>query len=200
MNQEQSPAIFIDRDGVLLKDVGPLKSESEIEILPKVADALELLRQKHFLLILVTNQTVVARGILEYEKMIELNNNILNKIKSLNSQAYFDDSFICPHHPNASVELYRIDCDCRKPKSGMLKEAANKHQINLSKSIMIGDRLSDIHAGKAVDCKAFQILSPESEKKLIESTAYLKKEWLTPDKAFATLWDAANYIANDYDN
>ena len=104
---------------------------------------------------MVSNQTVVSRGILTFEEMLKLNNHILEQIKNQNPNAIFDDLYFSPFHPKADIEAYRKDSDCRKPRAGMFLEAQKKHEIDLKQSIVIGDRLTDIYAGKALDALEF---------------------------------------------
>lgn len=187
-------AIFLDRDGVLIVDKHLISDISQVEMYPHVGDAISLLKLLGYKVFLVSNQAVVARGILTYSEMINLNNRILELVKKQNKDAVFDDIFLCPHHPKATLESYRQDCQCRKPNSGMLKEAEKNYNIDLLKSIIIGDRPSDIYAGKSVGCKGFQLLSGAHVDKLIESNMEYNPDWLIPDKTFINLMDAAKYI------
>ena len=159
-----------------------------------MGDALALIKSHGYKIFLVSNQAVVARGMISLEEMIALNDEILALVQQQNSKAIFDDVFLCPHHPKATLEAYRIDCECRKPKAGMLKQAEKKYQLELSQSIIIGDRLSDVYAGKSVGCKGFQLLTENQTAPLIETTVTLKPEWLIPDKKFNSLIQAARYI------
>ena len=187
-------AIFLDRDGVLLKDKHLISNISQVEIFDNVGEAIAILKSLDYKIFLVSNQAVVARGILTLDQMLELNNEILDLIKHQNAKAIFDDIFLCPHHPNATIEIFRIDCFCRKPKAGMLREAETKYNIDLSKSIMIGDRPTDIYAGKSVGCKGFQMLTGAEGEPLIESSMTFNPNWLIPDMTFNNLLEAAKYI------
>lgn len=159
-----------------------------------VGNAITLLRSLGFKIFLFSNQAVVARGIISYEEMVSLNSEILKLVLEQNPLAVFDDVFICPHHPNANLEVYRIDCECRKPKAGMLQEAKLKHGIDLSQSVVIGDRPTDVYAGKSVGCRGFQILTGQEHGPLIETTLSLNSSWLIPDHKFTNLLEAAIFI------
>lgn len=154
-------AIFIDRDGVVNKYVGFLRKNDEFELLPGVIEAIKKINESEYLCIVVTNQPVIARG----EVTIAELNEIHNKMETLLGLegAYIDSIYYCPHHPHKGYEgeipELKIDCDCRKPKPGMLLKAAKDFNIDLSKSYMIGDRESDIKAGKNAGCKTVLINS-----------------------------------------
>jgi D-glycero-D-manno-heptose 1,7-bisphosphate phosphatase len=143
---------------------------------------------------MVSNQTVVSRGVLSFEEMISLNDYILDEIKKQNTDAIFDDIYISPFHPNATIDAYRKDSDCRKPRAGMLLEAQRKFNIDFKKSFLIGDRLTDIYAGKSVGSKAILLLTGSEHEPLIESNLILNQEWLKPDFKFNNLYEAALFI------
>lgn len=138
-------AVFLDRDGVLVRDVGPVRDAEQFELMPGVCQGLSLLRQAGFLLIMVTNQAVVARGWVSWSGLVSMHRT-LNKLLGQGNPG-LTDIFACPHHPHADVPSYRTICDCRKPKPGMLLKAAHKWKIDLEKSFMVGDRNSDLLAG-----------------------------------------------------
>lgn len=148
-------AIFLDRDGTINKYVGFLRKEEEFELLPGVAEAVKKINESGYLAIVVTNQPVIARGEVTYSQL----ENIHNKMETLLGKegAYLDDIYFCPHHPHSGyegeVKELKIDCDCRKPKPGMLLKAAKDLNIDLSQSYMVGDGENDIKAGKAAGCK-----------------------------------------------
>lgn len=148
-------AIFLDRDGTINKYVGFLRKAEEFELLDGAAEAIRKINQSGYLAIVVTNQPVIARGEVTWEGLDEIH----CKMETLLGQqgAYVDDIFICPHHPDKGfpreVPAYKIDCDCRKPKPGLLLQAAEKYNIDLRNSWMIGDQPQDIAAGKAAGCQ-----------------------------------------------
>lgn len=152
-------AIFLDRDGTINKYVGFLRKEEEFELLPGVADAIKKINKSVYLAVVVTNQPVIARGEVTYSQL----ENIHNKMETLlgKAGAYLDGIYFCPHHPHSGyegeVKELKIDCDCRKPKPGMLLKAAEDLNIDLSQSYMVGDGENDIKAGKAAACKTVLI-------------------------------------------
>lgn len=152
-------AIFLDRDGTINKYVGFLRDIDEFELLPGVAEAIGLINASGYLAIVVTNQPVIARGEVTYEEMEEIH----HKMETLLGQkgVYVDAIYYCPHHPHKGYEgeiaELKIDCECRKPKPGMLLQAAKDFNIDLSKSWMIGDGENDMLAGTGAGCQVMAI-------------------------------------------
>lgn len=142
-------AIFLDRDGTINKYVGFLRNIDDFELIEGVSEAIRVINQSGYLAIVVTNQPVIARGEVSWDEL----NEIHRKMETLLGRdgAYIDGIYICPHHPDKGFEgerpEYKIDCDCRKPKPGLLLQAANEYNIDLSQSIMIGDNESDVLCG-----------------------------------------------------
>ena len=148
-------AIFLDRDGVINKEKGIINDINDFELLDGVSQAIRKMNKHGWLVIVITNQPVIARGELSIEGLEEIH----DKMETLlgNGGAFVDDIFVCPHHPHrgykGEIIEYKIECDCRKPKPGMLIEAAKKYNITLSESWMIGNHIRDIEAGKMAGCK-----------------------------------------------
>lgn len=162
--KNKQKAIFLDRDGTINKYVGFLRKEEEFELLPGVADAVKKINQSGYLAIVVTNQPVIARGEVTFDGLQKIH----NKMETLLGKegAYLDGIYFCPHHPHKGYEgevpELKIDCDCRKPKPGMLLKAAEDFNIDLSQSYMVGDGENDIKAGIAAGCKTV-LLNTECE-------------------------------------
>lgn len=148
-------AIFLDRDGTLNKYVGFLRNIDEFELADDAAEAVKLINASGCLAIVATNQPVIARGEVTFEQLAVIH----NKMETLlgHDGAYLDGIYFCPHHPHKGYEgeipELKIECDCRKPKAGMLLKAAVDFNIDLSESWMIGDGENDILAGKAAGCR-----------------------------------------------
>ena len=153
--REKQRAIFLDRDGTINKYVGFLRNIDEFELLSGVEEAVKLINSSGYLAIVVTNQPVIARGEVTEEEL----QSIHHKMETLLGAkgAYLDAIYYCPHHPHKGYEgevpELKIDCSCRKPKPGLLLEAAQAFNIDLTESWMIGDSESDIKAGKVAGCK-----------------------------------------------
>lgn len=148
------PALFADRDGTLIEFVSYLASPDRIELLPTVPEGVRAVNDAGIPVIVTTNQSGIGRGYFDWDTVESVHETITSKLAE--EGARIDDIYICPHVPCS-------DCDCRKPGSGMLLEAAATHDIDLKKSYMIGDRESDIEAGNNVDCKTILFPSVESE-------------------------------------
>jgi D-glycero-D-manno-heptose 1,7-bisphosphate phosphatase len=136
-------AVFMDRDGVLIEDKGYVHRIRDVVLLPGVPEALKKLKEAGFLLIIASNQSGVGRGYFPESDMWEVDEHLRKAL--LREGVKIDYSYYCPHAPDQG-------CDCRKPKPGMLLQAAKEHGIALSESWMVGDKESDMEAGKAAGC------------------------------------------------
>lgn len=148
-------AIFLDRDGTLNKYVGFLRDIEALELLPGVSEAVRTIDRSGYLAVVVTNQPVIARGEVTAPQLEEIHAKLETLLGA--EGAYLDGIYYCPHHPHKGYEgevpELKIDCDCRKPKPGLLLRAAEDLNIDLSRSWMVGDGESDILAGKAAGCR-----------------------------------------------
>ena len=157
--KNKQKAIFLDRDGTINEYVGFLRNIDEFRLLDGVSEAIRAINQSGYLAIVVTNQPVVARG----EVTVPQLNEIHNKMETLLGAdgAYVDAVYYCPHHPHkgyaGEVPALKIDCDCRKPKTGLLLRAAEAFNIDLSQSWMVGDGENDLLCGKNGGCKTAMI-------------------------------------------
>lgn len=148
-------AVFLDRDGTINKKKGYIKHRDQIELLPEAAQAIRMLNKSEYLVIIATNQPVIARGECSFEEMRAIHQRLERLLGE--QGAYINDIFLCPHHPHCGFEgeipELKTVCNCRKPKPGMLLQAAEKYHINLQESYMVGDHEWDVFAGKAAGCK-----------------------------------------------
>lgn len=151
---QKQKAVFIDRDGTINKYVPFLRDIKKFELLPGVVEAIRKINESGYLAIVVTNQPVIARGELTFSEL----NEIHKKMETLLGYegAYVNDILVCPHHPDkgfaGEIESLKVECNCRKPKPGLLLAAAKKYNIDLTKSWMIGDSKRDIEAGINAQC------------------------------------------------
>ena len=172
--KHKQKAIFLDRDGTINKMVGFLTNIDDLELLDGAADAIKKINHSEYLAIVITNQPVIARG----EVTINELNEIHNKLETLLGEkgAYIDGLYYCPHHPDkgfiGEVIEYKIICDCRKPKPGMILKAANDFNIDISNSWMIGDSKNDILCGKNAGCKTALIGSEDFGEDVKASSLY----------------------------
>ncbi len=156
---EKQKAVFLDRDGTINRYVGFLTNIDDFKLLDGVAEAIKKINRSGYLAIVVTNQPVIARGEVTYKEL----ENIHNKMETLLGVegAFLDEIYFCPHHPDkgfqGEIPELKTICECRKPKPGMLLQAAKDYNIDLKKSFMVGDRESDIIAGNSVGCQSIII-------------------------------------------
>lgn len=179
-------AVFLDRDGVIVREPPHYVYKIEdLHILPRVAEAISLLRKENFKIVVVSNQAGIARGYFD-KKDAEIFNHIMEE-RLRDAGAFIDAIYYCPHHPEAEVLRYRTHCECRKPNSGMLIRASREHAINLSQSFLVGDKWSDIDAGRNAGCGTILVqtgLGQEELKKRKNGADFLAKD----------LYEAANII------
>jgi D-glycero-D-manno-heptose 1,7-bisphosphate phosphatase len=150
-------AVFIDRDGTISEEVGYINHASRFRLFPYSAAAIKLLNDNGWLAIVVTNQAGVARGYFD-EDMIHIVHETLKQEMSA-SDARIDAIYYCAHHPAVGELPYRSDCDCRKPKPGLIHNAAKELDIDLKESWMVGDRYSDIELARSAGVNAAFVLS-----------------------------------------
>jgi len=144
-------AVFLDRDGTINVEKNYLHHPGELELIPGAASALKQLKQAGFLLVVVTNQSGIARGLFSWQQVEQLHARLQDLLAPFGAQ--LDDFLICPHHPTEGTAPYRRPCDCRKPAPGMLLQAAERWSIDPAASFMIGDRRADIDAGRRAGCR-----------------------------------------------
>jgi len=159
------PAIFLDRDGVINREVNLLNHEEQMELIPGAAEAIRLINKSDYLAIVVTNQPVIARNLCTFEEL----DRIHARMETLlgNEHAYINALYFCPHHPDSGYpeerKEYKIKCDCRKPAPGMLLRAAQEWNIDLANSFMIGDSERDVLAGVNAGVKESMLISTNKE-------------------------------------
>lgn len=158
LNNKQK-AVFLDRDGTINKYVGFLRSIDDFELVEGAAEAIKLINKSGYLAIVVTNQPVIARGEVTVEELNEIHRKMETELGL--AGAYIDGLYYCPHHPHkgyiGEIPELKIECDCRKPKPGMLLQAAKDFNISLEDSFMVGDSDNDVLAGKAAGCTSIKI-------------------------------------------
>ena len=141
------PAIFLDRDGVINEDTGYVSQVDDFHFLPGAIEAMQLLKKKGYLLVVVTNQSGIARGYFTEDDFMNLTEWMDWSLADRDVD--LDGIYFCPHHPTAGVGEYRQECNCRKPAPGMLLDAAKDLKIDLANSYMVGDKAGDLQAAKA---------------------------------------------------
>lgn len=155
MTAPKRRAVFLDRDGTIVRDVGYLKRTEDVFLLPGAPEALKLLREAGFLLLVVTNQSAVARGWLTEPALLEMQREVERRLEA--EGAALDGFYYCPHLPGGTVEQYARKCDCRKPEPGMLLRAARDRNVDLERSYVVGDSERDVEAGERAGCSTILI-------------------------------------------
>ena len=150
-------AVFMDRDGTISEEVGYINHPSRFRIFPYAADAVRLLNESGWLAIVVTNQAGVARGYFSEEMIQAIHEQLKRDLES--AGARLDAIYYCAHHPSVGEPPYRYDCDCRKPKPGLILKAAEEFDIDLAQSWMIGDRYSDIELARNAGVNSALVMS-----------------------------------------
>lgn len=183
--KNKRPAIFLDRDGVVCQDMDTNPISKYFKLLPGVSKAIQIINDSNYLSILVTNQPMIAKGFVTLKEVEQTNKTMETQLG--NEHCFLDGIYFCPHHPEkgfkGEIPELKIDCDCRKPKPGMLIKASLDFNINLKNSWMIGDRETDIEAGNNAGCKTI-ILGNKRD-------TYSKANYI-----FNNLLDAINFIIN----
>ena len=183
----RKPAIFLDRDGVIIEEIGYLSDPDQIVLIPGSAEAIIRLNQHHIPIIVVTNQAGVARGYY-HESQVEVVHSRLNELLA-EQGASVTTYYYCPHHPTAGLGAYLINCECRKPQPGMLLAAAKEHCLDLTRSYIVGDKLSDIEAGINVKAKGILVRTGYGASEMqVLSTNQLSSPLLFVDN----LWQAVD--------
>jgi D,D-heptose 1,7-bisphosphate phosphatase len=180
-------AIFLDRDGTLIEDPGYINHPDQVKLLDGVAEALIELRAMGYLLIVVTNQSVVARGIVSEKVLGEIHNRLRQLLTE--KGAYLDQIYYCPYHPDGVIPKYRKESEWRKPNPGMLLAAADEMDIDLSQSWNIGDGSRDIEAGLRAGCKTILITRLSRYEAIYNKPAEAK-----PDYKSVNMKEAVNII------
>jgi D-glycero-D-manno-heptose 1,7-bisphosphate phosphatase len=187
----KKPAVFIDRDGTINEQRGYINHLSRFELLPGVSDAVKLLNKNNFFAIIVTNQSGVARGYYPVSLVHQIHELMT---KSLEREgATIDGIFYCPHHPRGIVPEFTADCDCRKPKTGLVNQALKAFEIDMSNSYVVGDRYVDIELAIRLNLKGVLVKTGYG---LGEVEYIIPKMPGKPNHVAEDLMDAVKWILN----
>jgi len=182
------PAVFLDRDGCLIEEMGYLNHPSRVRILSRTAAAVMRLNAAGIPAIMATNQAGIARGYFSAETLDEVNAEVERQLAE--SGARLDALYVCVHHPTAGDPPYRLACDCRKPKPGLLWRAAQEMGLDLSRSVMVGDKPSDVEAGQAAGASGVLVLTGYGR----GEWEYLRHGWtVKPDHVAEDALDAVEW-------
>ena len=144
-------AVFLDRDGVLIEEVGHLSRIDQLNLLPRTPEAVKRLNDRGVPVVVVTNQSVIGRGICSEDQVTKIHSALETMLAGF--AARITRFYYCPHHPTEAIGQYLKHCDCRKPEPGMLHRAERELGLNLQRSFMVGDRITDLESGWRVGCR-----------------------------------------------
>ncbi len=182
-------AIFLDRDETLIEDPGYINNPEQVKLLDGVPEALIELKALGYKLVVATNQSAVARGIVTEKVLGEIHDRLRQLLSRKN--AFLDGIYYCPYHPDGVVPKYRKESDCRKPNPGMLHQAATEMDIDLGQSWCLGNSLQDVEAGRRAGCRTILIDSPSHHK---PSSSSLFRVGVAPDHRAVNIKEAVNII------
>jgi D-glycero-D-manno-heptose 1,7-bisphosphate phosphatase len=180
------PAVFLDRDGTINLDAGYVDRLERFELYPFAIDAIRLLRQAGYLAIVITNQAGVAQGLYD-EAFVETTAQFLASRAELGNTR-IDGHYYCPHSPDAVVDRYRVDCECRKPKAGLARRAAAELGIDLGRSVVIGDRWRDIAVARAVGARGVLVKTGYGATEALRPPPGLSADAVCEDLIGAAVW------------
>jgi D-glycero-D-manno-heptose 1,7-bisphosphate phosphatase len=185
---KKNKAVFIDRDGCLIHELGYISTIKKVKFFKSSFEALGLLRKKGFKIVIVTNQSGVARGYFPESFVKETHSYIAARLKKKGLK--IDAFYYCPHHKKATIKKYRKDCDCRKPKQGMINAAAKRFNLDLKQSFTMGDKLTDVKLGHNGGMKGILVLTGfgKWQKTLI------RKERVRPDYISRDFLSGAKWV------
>jgi D-glycero-D-manno-heptose 1,7-bisphosphate phosphatase len=189
MSPKRSAAVFLDRDGTLIRDVGYLCRLDQVEILPGGAEALKLLRNNGLKIVVVTNQSGVGRGFLSEPELHEIHETLIGSFAARGAK--IDAIYYCPHHPTEGLDGYRVVCDCRKPNAGMLRRAAEQLHLDLGASYVVGDQATDMELAARVGAKGVWIHVGSQTR-----PAWLRASYVAADLRQAARWVIGNLRSN----
>lgn len=185
-------AVFIDRDGTMSEEVGYVNHLSRFKLLQNTAAAIKMLNDAGILAIVATNQAGVARGYFVEDMIGKVHEKLKNELAR--AGAHLDAIYYCPHHPSAGKPPYRTDCDCRKPRPGMILKAKDEFDIDLKRSYMIGDKISDVEFGQKLGLKSVMVMTGYG----IGEYEHQHQDWkTTPDFMAEDLLGAVKWIIED---
>jgi D,D-heptose 1,7-bisphosphate phosphatase len=180
------PAVFLDRDGTINVDAGYIDRLERLEIYPFAIDAIRLFRRAGYLVVVITNQAGVAQGMYG-EDFVETTARFLAERARL-GDTQIDGHYYCPHSLEAVVERYRVDCDCRKPKAGMARRAAEELGIDLARSVVIGDRWRDLAVAQAVGARGILVRTGYGATEALHPPPGLAADAVCDDLIGAAVW------------
>ena len=177
VNSIVSSAVFLDRDGTIARDVHYCSRPEDLELLPTVGEGIRLLNENRFKVVIITNQSGIARGYFTEQMLGKIHQKMRGDLAQYG--AHIDAIYYCPHHPDEG-------CECRKPKPQLAYQAINDLQIDCQQSYVIGDRLMDVELARAIGCKSVMILNDLGKSELEDCDIF--PDYIAPDLELAARW------------
>jgi D,D-heptose 1,7-bisphosphate phosphatase len=181
-----APAVFLDRDGTLIEEAGYLDRLDRIALFPWTVDALRMLKRAGFALVVITNQSGVGRGLID-EAFVEATHRALDERLAAGG-ARVDAYYHCPHHPQADLDAYRIQCDCRKPATGLFTKASAALDIDPARSFGVGDRWQDLEPAVALGARGVLVKTGYGVSALARPSARVAAAYVADNLMDATTW------------
>jgi D-glycero-D-manno-heptose 1,7-bisphosphate phosphatase len=188
MSSPRAGAVFVDRDGVLIRDVSYLCHGNQLEILPGVPEAICLVRAVGLKVVVVTNQSAIARGLLSESQLAAIHEELRRRLARRG--AFLDGIYYCPHHPTEGLGAYRTACACRKPNPGMIERASSELAVDPAVSYLVGDQWTDMELAFRVRAKGIWIRRDSSS----------SGESSLGCRIAENLWQSARWIREDFEN
>jgi D-glycero-D-manno-heptose 1,7-bisphosphate phosphatase len=187
-------AVFLDRDGTVNEEVDYLTSPQDLHLIPRSAEAVRLANELGLRVIIVTNQSGVARGLLTEAELLAVHRALADRLAA--GGAAVDAIYYCPHHPSEGTGTYRRECDCRKPGTGMIDRAVREFRIDPARSYVIGDRTVDVGMAKNAGARAILVLTGYGR----EERVLCERDGIPLDYVADDLFDAMEFVARDIHN
>jgi len=188
------PAVFLDRDGTMIHEVQFLRRYEDLKWYPSTIDAIRLLNRAGFVVCVTTNQSGIGRGLFSEDDVRRIHLRMSQALDA--ARAHVHAWFYCPHHPEAAVEAFRQDCDCRKPRPGMIQSAAGQFAIDLARSFVVGDRMSDVGFAKSAGARGVLVRTGYGENTVQEHGGRVPGAAFIADNLMqATAWMLAGQTA-----
>jgi D,D-heptose 1,7-bisphosphate phosphatase len=188
-------AVFLDRDGTINEEVGYLDSLDKFKIIPCAYEAIRLINESGMKVVVISNQAGVARGLFTEDFVKITHEHLQTALRQ--KKAHIDNFYYCPHHPAEGIKLYRQNCNCRKPAPGMLLQAAQDLNIDLTKSYLVGDRFNDMEAGKKIGVRGVLVKTGFGQGLLQDDGPDVATPENKPDFIAADILEAVKWILKD---
>jgi len=180
------PAVFLDRDGTMIHDIGYLSRYDDVRWFGSTVDAIRMMNRAGFLVLVTTNQSGIGRGLYTEAALQSIHERMARYLEA--GGAVVDGWFYCPHHPDAEIEAYRSVCTCRKPSPGMIQQAVRQFEIDLAYSFGIGDKLADLGAATAAGARGILVRTGYGESTMRAHPEAAGASHVAPDLMAATSW------------